>query len=863
MRKRYGVPLIREVVSLLLLLVPLVCAAAGWAVSIDQRQGLPVLAKAGGAAMKAQYVFFGKNWAWAHQQVQFKINAPYEYSYSGRNSNLKFNLAGKITKSSADILAYEFGFDADANDPEAIGGGISFKFDLDNYGRDFGEPEIFPDNQGWGWGRGDRRIEMRFSRPLPAIFFERGNKGEIRAYFYKGGITAGQKQFSAKLTIGGDIAIGPTLDERFGMQDMSEWPVAEGRPRMAPIDLSFLNETERPAGKHGFIRAAGDKLVFEDGTVGRFWGTNLAAYALFGSSKENIKLHAQRLSQLGFNLVRLHHHDSPWVTPNIFGDRQANDTQNLQTAMFDKLDWWIKCLKDEGIYVWLDLHVQRHLKPGDRIDNFDEIAKGKPVGDLKGFSYVNKSIQSAMKRFNEAYVNHGNNYTGLRYKDDPAIIAMLITNENDVTGHFGNALLPDKNVPKHSAQYMASAEAFASRNGVPKERVWRSWEMGLPKIFLNDLEHQFNAEMIAHLRAQGVKVPLATTSTWGNNPLISLPALTDGDVIDVHAYGDFGQVEKNPMYSNGMIHWIASAQVADKPLTVSEWNAEPFPVPDRHTLPLFIAGTASHQGWDAMMQYAYSQEPLNAPAAPSNWHVANDPAYLAMLPAAALLYRQAHVKEAASTYAFAPGKDLFFNQLIWAPNSAALRTASEKGRLVVVPPQTKELPWLGKRNVPLGAKVFADPNDALVNSGAVEVTSDSGELRHNWEDGYLVINAPQSQAIMGWVGGKKLASANVNFEISTRNAAVAVQSLDGKPIERSEKIMLSFAARAIPRTPGQLPFLVEPVEGRIRISAGKGLKAYVRDAVTDGLRQLPMSYVDGQYLVRLDASIKSNWVLLR
>ena len=34
----------------------------------------------------------------------------------------------------------------------------------------------------------------------------------------------------------------------------------------------------------------------------------------------------------------------------------------------------------------------------------------------------------------------------------------LITNENDVTQHFGNALLPDKRVPKHNQIYMAEAK---------------------------------------------------------------------------------------------------------------------------------------------------------------------------------------------------------------------------------------------------------------------------------------------------------------------------------------------------------------------------------------------------------------------
>ncbi len=80
----------------------------------------------------------------------------------------------------------------------------------------------------------------------------------------------------------------------------------------------------------------------------------------------------------------------------------------------------------------------------DGITDFDEIAKGKPTADLKGFNYVNASIQEAMRRFNDAYVSHLNPFTGLRYKDDPAIIAFLLTNENDVTHHFGNACCPTR-----------------------------------------------------------------------------------------------------------------------------------------------------------------------------------------------------------------------------------------------------------------------------------------------------------------------------------------------------------------------------------------------------------------------------------
>ena len=33
-----------------------------------------------------------------------------------------------------------------------------------------------------------------------------------------------------------------------------------------PIDLSFIYEKEKPAGKHGFLKVEGDRFVFEDGT---------------------------------------------------------------------------------------------------------------------------------------------------------------------------------------------------------------------------------------------------------------------------------------------------------------------------------------------------------------------------------------------------------------------------------------------------------------------------------------------------------------------------------------------------------------------------------------------------------------------
>jgi len=839
-------------------------SAAAWTASVDQAQGLPALSKGGATALSSTFMFWGKNWTRADQPVQFKVLAPLEYSVAGANSALNYDLIGRIKKASNSQLVWEFDLQARSTALGVIGGGIVFQFDLATFGAELGEPQLLPGNRGWTWGRaGSSRVEMRFDPPLASVYFERGQKSEVRAFFYAGEIPQGLRRHVATLSVAGDMAIGPTPAERFGLEDPATWPADILDWNTSPVDLSFLNAPEKPAGKRGFLKVEKDQLVFEDGTVARFWGTNLTSYALFGTSRESVKRQARRLSELGFNLVRIHHHDSPWANPNIFGDPKSPDTQNLSSAMLEKLDWWIKCLKDEGIYVWLDLHVGRNLKAGDRIYGFEEISKGKPLAELKGYNYVNPSIQQAMKRFNEAYVNRGNVYTNIRYKDEPAIAAMLLTNENDVTQHFGNALLPDKNVPKHNELYRSQADAFAAANGLPKRKTWRSWEHGPSKLFLNDLEHRFDADMIAHLRSLGVKVPIVTTSSWEANPLSALPALTSGDLVDVHSYGRTGELEKNPLIAANLIHCIAASRVAGKPLSVTEWNVEPFPAPDRHSTALYVAASARLQGWNALMQYAYAQVPLDRPGEPSNWHAFNDPALMATLPAAALLYRQGHVKQAGVTYAFVPGAEVLFNQPVSPYSAVALRTAAEKGRLVVVMPQTKELPWLEKSVIPEGAKIISNPGQSLLSADASEVVSDTGELRRNWDQGTFTINTPRTQAAMGWIGGKRYALGDVEIAATTRNATVAVQSLDDEPINDSRHILISLGARSVPKSDRELPFYSEPVEGQLSVKAPKGLKLYKRAMPAGEMRQIAAPYIDGRYRIGLDKSLATYWLFLR
>jgi len=852
--------------ALCALALPIHVQAEAWQVSIDEQNGLPVVTQGGGPVMSAKFDFWAQDWSWTGFQTALSVDAPALYTLQGQNKALDFELKAAITQVQPQTLVWDFDLDAHSRQRDVIGGGMVFQFDPAQIAGAMGAPQLLAGNRGWSWGgaKQGRRVEMRFDPPLAKVYFERGNPSELRAFFYKDDIAPGKQQLKATLNVTGDIALAPTPTERFGLVDPKAWPLDQLDWRTSPVDLSFLNAQQKPAGKHGFVKASGEQLVFEDNTPARFWGTNLSAYALFKSPDEEIVQQAKRLSALGFNLVRLHHHDSPWVSPNVFGDGTLiRNTQQVDAESMRKLDLWIKALKDEGIYIWLDLHVQRALTAQDGIDDFGELAKGEARVDLKGYAYVNASIQQAMKRFATQYLGHVNPLTGLAYKDDPAIAAILLTNENDITQHYGNALLPDKDVPRHSQRYMAAAKAFASQHDLPADLTWRAWQPGPSKLFLNDLEQRFNADMIAHLRALGVRVPIATTSTWGGNGLSALPALTVGDVIDAHSYGASGQLEKNPLTSDGLIDWLAAAQVVGKPLTVSEWNAEPFPLPDRHSLPLYIAGTASHQGWDAMLQYAYSQQAFNPGwRTADNWHAYNDPALLATLPAAALMYRRGDVQPASTHYVFAPSPDTLFNQEITPRTSALLRTAVGLGQLQIALPATPELPWLKAAAIADGATVLHDPAQALLPADATESVSDTGELKRNWQSGLYTIDTPLTQAMTGWLGGRTITLGNVQVQASTPYASVAVQSLDGAVLGQSRSMLVSLGTRAVPQPEQNTRFHVEPLKAELSLKAPAGLKLFARDAQAQ-LKPLPASYRDGRYHIILDGTYMSNWLFLK
>ncbi len=194
-------------------------------------------------------------------------------------------------------------------------------------------------------------------------------------------------------------------------------------------DVSFLNA--KPAGVHGAIRVKNGHFVETNtGKRVRFLGTNLVAQGAFPAHADAAKV-AARMAKLGINLVRLHHMDNPgWGDHSNLWDAKFPDRQHIDAQQLDRLDYLIAQLKQNGIYVNLNLHVSRQFTPAD---GFPESVSQLPNFDKRVDEFDPRMIL-LQKDFARDLLTHVNPYTHLPYTSDPAVAVVEINNENSLVG---------------------------------------------------------------------------------------------------------------------------------------------------------------------------------------------------------------------------------------------------------------------------------------------------------------------------------------------------------------------------------------------------------------------------------------------
>lgn len=634
-----------------------------------------------------------------------------------------------------------------------------------------------------------------------------------------------------------------------------------------PIDISFVFENEKPAGKHGFLKRDGSHFRFEDGTIARFWGTNFNGGANF-PDHEYAQTVAKRLAKTGINIVRFHQLDSEWNTPNIFSFTKGKRVEKteIDPESIERLDYLIYCLKNEGIYCYMDMYTYRKFKTGDGVENAESlIDAAKPYG-----TYSRKLIE-LQKDLCRKLWTHKNPYTGLAYCDDPVFVMAEVVNESDL---FKDTWLI-KDEP-YKTEFLQMFDKWLSEKGINK----KAEEFDLADFsdetlidFKIDVQTNYYREMMSFMREIGIKIPITGTN-WISSPgNIKTQSVTD--YLDGHPYfysWKWGEFEKKCMQeaiTQQKMSYLANTSLMalhGKPMFVSEWDM-PWPNEYRAESPIYSAAVGMLQGWSGFIihTYAYgtrldkmnmlgkemsSAKVGNTPYREGVFSTWNDPAKFGLFYHAALITRRGDVAEAKNELAIKP-KDM----ATW--NTEPAEANIEKSKIVT-------------------SFDGAEKNVTFIteDTNVDEVTSDTGELYRSWKKNIGYIDTPKTKCAYGFLGrNEKIDMSGVSVRGITDFAVVAISSLTDKDIKESDNMLLTTVGRAQNtdfKSEGELildfgkpPVIAEVIEAEIEIETEvSGLSVWAVNAEGFYTGTVPSYYKDGKLVFKTGDVSQSIYYLI-
>ncbi len=654
---------------------------------------------------------------------------------------------------------------------------------------------------------------------------------------------------------------------------MSRYIPMPAYPDMMPVDISFVFEDEKPAGKHGFVHADGEDLRFEDGTLARFWGVNVNGGACF-PDKDYAPKCARRLAQAGCNIIRFHQLDAEWDTPNLFGfskGKRVTTTRQMDPRSLDALDYFISCLKAEGVYIYLDMLTYRKFKEGDGVPEVELL------GDLaKPWCMTSQCLIDLQKEFATQIWNHVNPYTGLAYKDEPAIVLTEIVNECDLFATSFRNRVSYVEPPYYANEMRQQLKTWLEEQNLTYD--WETCDLFAAQeplvAFRTYLTRKYHKQMHDHLRSIGVKIPITGTN-WGKSGG-NLAAQQDMDFMDGHHYHydwRWGNTERVCQHRSitatrgCTMSNMLKVQTAGKPFFCSEWDM-PWPNSYRAEGPIYYAAVGALQGWSGFTihTYAYSTRldkmdvlgrELSSPVGGvpyregifSTW---NDPAKFGLFYHAALITRRCDITPAEKKVA------------VHCADMAAMvnkpfTTLAEQHRTATC--FTEQLPE--------GYDEIISENDAYPMSEPNRFVSDNGQMWRDLSKQIGAIDTPRTQCLYGKLGlannkssiMKKVVSgiqlSSLTVDCRTDFAVVALSSLTDDPIETTDNMLLSTIGRARNThggfdgdkmlEVGEPPILAEVIQGTISIKTehGKRMKVWGVNAEGFYAAQLQTEYEDG------------------
>jgi hypothetical protein len=406
-------------------------------------------------------------------------------------------------------------------------------------------------------------------------------------------------------------------------------------PRAAAVDFRYL--LDAPAGKHGFVGAGkpGKGFTFADGRRARFWGVNISGKSVFVPDATIARV-VDVLARAGCNMVRLEAIDS---VGGLLDSPSATASRRLDEARLAHIDTWTHELRQRGIYYYFDLLDFRQFRAADGVASVAEVGRA-----ARPYACFDRRLIALQKEYATQLLRHRNPRTGLRYVDDPALALVEICNEHGLlirpralgalADPYAEALQRQWNAwllaRYGSRARMASAWAADDSSPSPAGEDPALGTVGLPDLsgaararvadgvrFCTATQSAYFAEMRAHLRSIGLRVPV--TATVSSDSMADVASTSGMDFTAGNIYADhpvfagrdwqgaFLFNDVNPL--RGASAWHAGAALASlrwrgKPVVVREW-ATVWPNRYRCTAVPEMAAYAALQDVDAVLLFGY------------------------------------------------------------------------------------------------------------------------------------------------------------------------------------------------------------------------------------------------------------------
>lgn len=640
------------------------------------------------------------------------------------------------------------------------------------------------------------------------------------------------------------------------------------------LDLTFMTDT--PAGKYGRVIVEKGKFAFADRPQQpvRFYGTNLCFSANYLEKEESEAL-ARRLASYGYNSLRIHHHDQNLI------DKNAADSLTIDSQQMDKLDYLLFCMKTQGIYVTTDIYISRWLKPAET-GVFDE-----PSRSVKQLAAISDPVMDNIKSFAKLWLEHVNPYTGIAWKDEPALFGISFINENDLYSTWQSNPVVRELYEKRFAQWK---EERKITHGSPEEAKALT-------AFLTELQIHSYRTMRDYVRDELGCKALYSDCNMGSR-VSQAVARAEFDYVDNHGYWDHPRFPVRSWSLPYGFHNLSvlkrycvlpaeqmPSRVFGKPFTFTEFNYV-FPNRYRSEGNPVMGAYAALQGWDAVYRFAFAHNRENATTIrPGNgFDVATDPLTLLGERIISLLFLRADVAEAEREAPFvmtrevarvaggSSGTGAGFSQdyarlgLVHKTGSVVLsgsESAPQKPAVIVgleelTPTQLGDKEYLRDGEGLLSAlseRGILNPD--LYDRTAGVVRSDTGQIVLDANANSLRVVTPRSECLVA-PEGVNMAGEILRVGGNTVYATFFAGALDDKPLRESARVLILHLSdikntktkflderQSMLDKNGELPHLVRIARAEVGLALTGEYELWALDISGKRLRQVELTHRDG------------------